>query len=408
MLDSRSKSFIVLLGSMSALTAMSIDMSLPSLPLLTQVMHTSAAKAQMTLGSFLLGFAVAQLVFGPLSDRFGRKKPLIAGLVLFVLAGIGCTVAQTIDQLIVLRFLHGAGACAGRVMATAIVRDLFDRRDGTRMLSYMTTVTAMAPLIAPTIGGLLMDVASWRAIYGLTSVAGVLVLVAIVLLLGESATRRDPDAVRLKPMLRNCRRFFGNREVMGHTLVNAFVFSALFSYVSGSPFVLIDVLGVPQSLFGVFFAMTAAALMAGATVNAKVVHRLSHVTILRAGLTLCLVAALALVGLDRLHLAGGAGIAVLVGPMVAFVFSIGFVLPNAVAAAMEPVADMAGLASSLVGFMQMTLAVAASAVVGAFYDRTAVSLTVVVAACTLVAAMTYAALSIRRPARRLASGTTAG
>src|SRR5229473_5586052 len=288
MLAPDSRAFVILLGALTALTALSIDMSLPALPRLTIVFATTPDKAQLTLSVFLIGFAIGQLAYGPISDRFGRRPVLLFGLVVYTLGGIGCALAGSIDQLILCRLLQGLGGCVGRVMGPAIVRDEFHAQKGAQVLSYVTLVMALAPLLAPVIGGYLLVFADWQAIFLSLAVFGAIVLIVIAARFAESSKHPDPQATQIPTLLRNYGRFLANRFCLGYALINCFVFAGLFSYISGSSFVFIEVFGLPGHVYGMLFGVTAFALMAGAGLNGRLLRRQPPKTVLRAGLAIVL------------------------------------------------------------------------------------------------------------------------
>lgn len=400
MLLPQSRALVVLLGALTGLTALSIDMSLPALPTLAQVFGTDADRAALTLSMFLAGYSVSQLFYGPLADRYGRRPPLLVGLALFALAGIGCAAAHGIDQLIWWRLLQGVGACAGPILARAVVRDLYERRRGVQILSYMTLVMSVAPLLAPIIGGYLLRV-DWRAIFALLAAVGLLVLGAAWFGLPESIPQRNHQAIRPTELLRNLVDFFRRRVCVGYSLLVSFVFCGLFSYISGSPFVFIEVFGVPSDRYGYLFGLTAFSLMIGALANARLVHRVAAATILRSGTGLILAAGLAMLVCGGLRLGGVAGI---IGPMLLYVVGMGMVMPNAVAAAMEPVPHMAGFASSLIGCLQTAAGSLVGYLLGLLYDRTALPMALAVALSAALAGITYFGFLSRTGASARAAG----
>lgn len=385
MLSPHSRGLIFLLGALTGLTALSIDMSLPALPTLAQVFGTDADRAALTLSMFLAGYSVSQLFYGPLADRYGRRPPLLVGLALFAVGGIGCAAAHSMGQLIWWRLLQGVGACAGPILARAVVRDLFERRRGVQILSYMTVVMSVAPLLAPIIGGYLLAL-DWRAIFALLAALGLLVLGASWFGLAESIPRRNPQAIRPAELARNLVDFCRRRVCVGYALLVSFVFCGLFSYISGSPFVFIEVFGIRSDRYGYLFGLTAFALIAGALANTRLVHRVTPATILRIGTALILAAGLAILVCGGLQLGGVAGI---IGPMLLYVLGMAMVMPNAVAAAMEPVPHMAGFASSLIGCLQTAAGSLAGYLLGLLYNRSALPMALAVALSAALVGITY-------------------
>jgi DHA1 family bicyclomycin/chloramphenicol resistance-like MFS transporter len=393
-LDPRSRLFIVLLGSLTAMTALSIDMSLPALPLLTGVLHLTAERAQLTLSLFLVGFAVGQLVVGPASDRFGRRPVLLWGIFAFALAGFGCALCRSGEALIALRFVQGAAASVGPVLGRAVVRDHFSAGQAAALLSSLIVVLAVAPLLAPLIGARLLAHFDWHAIFWVLGGAGVVLFALVAIFLGESLPVRDAGALGPRRLAGHVGAFLGNRACLAHAGVIFFVFGAQFSYISGSPFVVIDVFGVPREHFGYFFGATAACLMIGAGVNRRLLARVASAQLLRIGLWVvagsgALLAAAAL---------AGGGLAALFAPLLVFFFGLGLVNPNATAAALEPMPHVAGVASSVLGVFQMVGGAVAGWAVSRLYDHSARPMALAVALLGAVALLVHAALA--KPAKR--------
>lgn len=380
-----SRSLVVLLGALTGLTALSIDMSLPALPTFAAAFGTSADEATLTLSMFLAGYSASQLFYGPLSDRFGRRPPLIAGLVLYAVGGVGCALSGSIGQLVGWRLVQGVGACAGPILARAVVRDLYERRRAVQILSYMTLITAMAPLLAPILGGYLL-LLHWRAIFVLLALAGVGILVAASAGLPESIRWRNHRATRPAELARNLVDFLTRRVCVGYAFLVSFSFCGMFAYISGSPFVLIEVFGVPSNRFGYLFGLNAFALMAGALINSRLVRRVAPRTILRCGVVLMLVGGASISLSAALHFGG---VFAIVGSILIYLLGMGMVTPNAIAAAMEPVPRMAGFASSLIGCLQTAGGSAVGYAIGAFYDRTALPMALAVGLSAALAGITY-------------------
>jgi DHA1 family bicyclomycin/chloramphenicol resistance-like MFS transporter len=392
-LDPESRFFIVLLAALTAMTALSIDMSLPALPTLVRVLHVAPDRAQLTLGVFLLGFAGGQLFAGPASDRFGRRPVLLLGLGAFSLAGFGCALSQSMEALLALRFVQGVTACVGPVLGRAAVRDHFHAARAARFLSSLIAVFAVAPLVAPILGGQLLRRFGWHSIFWALGGLGVVLFALTALFFGESLKRPDPDALRPARLFGNVGTFLGHRASLAHGLIVFFVFGAQFAYIAGSPFVIIEVFGVSADRYGLFFGGTAACLMVGASLNSRLLLRVAPARLLRAGL-LVLVASGAALAAAAL---AGAGLAATFAPLLVFFVGLGLVSPNATAAVLEPMAHMAGAASSLLGVFQMVGGAFAGWLVGALYDRTARPMALTVAGLGAMALLVHATM-VRRPA----------
>lgn len=404
----------LLLAALTGLTSLSIDMSLPAMPQLQQAFGAGVPAVQLTLSVFLAGFALGQVFCGPLSDRWGRRPVLLAGLALFTAAGFVCAGSDSLPMLIGFRFVQGVGASVGPVVARAIVRDRFDARRGAGVLSQMTQVMIIAPLLAPTLGGYLLVHAGWPAIFLVLGASGALMCLLCWRYLPETAggTRAQADGGmadggadvggaevvgaevvvgRGAGFLASLRGIVAHRASVRHALTTCFAYAGMFAYVSASPFVLMDVFGVAEQHFGYFFALTAASLLVSATLNRSLLkRRTSPLLILRRGVLVIFAAGLAL-GLAAWS--GFGGLAGVLAPMMAYMFGQGLLMPNATAAAMAPHGHSAGVISSVMGALQTAGGALAGYLVGAFYDHTPLSLGVTVA--------TFAALTL------LASGVAA-
>jgi MFS transporter, DHA1 family, multidrug resistance protein len=376
MLRPDSRWFMVLLGALTATTALAVDMSLPALPALVAAFATTADRVQLTLSLFVLGYAGGQLVYGPLSDRFGRRPLLLVGLVLYAAAGFACALAPNIAVLVTARFVQGFGACVGPVLGRATVRDHYGGARAAQMLSYITFVFALAPMIAPFIGSFLLAHFGWPAIY--LTLAGFGLTLTLVIWLGfaESLQSRDPHAAHPTRIVANIGHFFGNRICAGYAIVNGFVFAGLFAFISGSPFVFIDGYHVSPNSFGFYFALSAIGLMMGAFANGRLLRRHSGEAVLRLGLVVIVAAGVLLCILAWTRWGGPI---LLMVPIVAYVFAQGIVLPNSIAAAMEPLGRMAGMGASLLGAVQMAGGSISGYVVNALYDGTPVPMAATIA-----------------------------
>jgi MFS transporter, DHA1 family, multidrug resistance protein len=388
----RRLSFTVLLAALAALPPLSIDMGLPAFQSLEKDLGTDTTGAGLTLSAFMGGFSVAQLLLGPLSDRIGRRPVLLGGLALYALAGIACATAGGIGPLIALRAVQGACAASGTVMALAVVRDLFDGAAARQKLSYVAVVLSLAPILAPILGATALAVGGWRAVYGFLGAAGLVLWVIVGMLLPET---RVPS-LRPPHLLAGFLRMLLHRRAMSSAVVNALSFGALFAFISGSSPLLMGNFGLPARLYGLLFAVTAVGIMVGAWLNG----RLSTCAIspdrplfaaLFGGLACCLGVLVLIVGR---HVT----LAALMPLFVGHSFTRGIVAPNATAAALEPMGDIAGLAASVVGCLQMSLAAAASAAVAALYPLLGPpAMALVMSACSAAALATFCLAGERLP-----------
>jgi DHA1 family bicyclomycin/chloramphenicol resistance-like MFS transporter len=398
MLPPGSRGFVLILGALSSLAPVAIDMNLPALPTLTAVFATSPERVQLTLSVFLLGFGAGQLVHGPTSDRFGRRPVLLAGLVLFAVGGYGSALSGSIGQLVACRLVQGLGAAAGPVLTRAMVRDLFSGAPAARLLSYIALVQGLGPLLAPIAGGFLLALVGWQAIFVAQALAATAILAAVWRWLGESVRARDEAATSAVRLFANYRRFLGSAACLRHAVMIALVFGGLFAYISNSPFVLIQVFGVPREWYGFVFALTALSLMAAAVANGRLVRRFAPAAVLRVGVVLVAAGSGAMLACAATRTGGIAGVVL---PMMVYVLGFGMVMPNATLGALEPHPDMAGVASSLLGGVQMAGGACMGYAVNALYDGTALAMAGCVAAMGALTVLVHALGPSRRgPARR--------
>ncbi|MFC3676177.1 Bcr/CflA family multidrug efflux MFS transporter [Ferrovibrio xuzhouensis] len=382
---------IVTLGALSAFTPLAVDMYLPALPALAEDFAADAGQVQLTLSVFMAGMAGGQLLYGPVSDRFGRKLPLLAGALLFVAASLGCALAPGLDALIGLRLLQALGGCAGVVIARAMVRDLFAPQEAARVFSLLMLVTGIAPIVAPLIGGYLLTWFGWPSIFVMLAGTGALALVAAQISLPE--TRPAGGRLTLGSALRSYGLLFTDRNYVGFALSNGLSMGSLFTYIAGSPFVFISLFGLPAEQFGWLFGANACAILMAAQVNRRLLRRYGAASLLTAGSAIAAVAALVLV----VFAAGGAGIWGIAPPLTVVVAMTGMVLPNGVACAMASQGERAGSAAALLGSLQYLCGGTAVTLLGLWPAGSAVPMATTMAACA-VTGFTTRLLVTRRPA----------
>lgn len=383
-LDSRRRlQIILILGVLSALGPLSIDMYLPAFATIGADFGVGVDRVELSLASFFLGLSLGQLFYGTLTDRFGRKKPLYAGLAIYAVAAAGCALARTIDQLVVLRFLQALGACAGMVISRAVVRDLFEPRESARIFSALLLVMGIAPIVAPLAGGLVVKHASWPLIFWICGGFAALTLAGIAAFLPESKAD-DPEA-RFRHALRVYVRILDDREFLRNALAGGFAQSAMFAYITASPNVFINVFGVAEENFGWIFGANAAGLILCAQINARLVRVYRPDRILRVSISV--IAALGLV-LVAAALAG-AGLWQTWLPLFLFISVLGVTFPNSTAEALASQSLRAGSASALIGTLQFVLAAGAAGLVSAFHEASAFPMAVTMAACGAAAALVY-------------------
>ncbi len=367
----------VLLAALFAFGPLSTDMYLPALPAMSRSLGPGVGSVQLTLSIFLVGFAISQLVLGPLSDRFGRRPVLLAGLAVYLVATLACVFAPSIEALIAARFFQSLGACAGVVLGRAVVRDVYGRSRAARMLSYMSAAMAVAPIVAPIIGGYVVVWFDWRAVFVVLAAFGLAMFALVATFLRETNDQLDAHAARPGPIFRNYLALLTVRRYVGYMLTNACVYAGLFAFISGSPFVLIDLLGLEPQLFGFSFATIVVGYMAGTLTAGRLTLRLGIDTMVLTGSVVALASSVAdgfLAWTGSLH------VAAVVAPMFFYMVGVGIVMPNCMAGAIGPFPAMAGTASALLGFVQMGLAALIGVLVGQFHDGTQAPMTTAIAA----------------------------
>ncbi|HWC79083.1 MAG TPA: Bcr/CflA family multidrug efflux MFS transporter [Pseudonocardiaceae bacterium] len=370
---------VLILGSLSSFGPLSIDMYLPAFPSIAGDLHAGPSAVQLTLTACLVGLAVGQLVTGPLSDTLGRKRPLMVGLVLYVLLSVGCALAPSVGALIGFRFLQALGGGAGLVIANAAARDRFSGTAMARFLSLLMLVNGIAPIVAPVIGGQLLRFTSWRGVFWLLAAIGLLLVAVCGLWLAESLPpeRRVPG--RLPDTLRSYGSLLSTRLFLGYTLAAGCSFAAMFAYISGSSFVLQDIFGLSAQQFSLVFAVNALGIVTAGQLNGRVVGRFGPRRLLAVGLASATVGG---IGLLLAVLLGWGLPAVLIG-LFLVVSSIGLVSPNGVALAMADYPSMAGTAAALLGMAQTVIGGVVAPLVGLGGTATAVPMAVVISVLTV-------------------------
>lgn len=378
-----------LLTALVALGPISTDLYLPSLPAIGRAFGADAAAAQLTLSAFIAGMAVAQLIYGPLSDRFGRRPILLIGLAIYGLASLACAVAPSIEFLIAMRFLQAVGACVGPVVCRAVVRDIYGAGGAARVLSYLSAATALGPLIGPIVGGYLEVWFGWRSNFVLLLLYGVFGGAAALLLLSETNQQRNPRATEPGQILAIYLMLLGHRRYLGYLLSASFAYGGIFSFLSGSSFVLVDGLGLSPDRYGIAFALAVTGYIAGALTAGRLSRRVGFDRLIAIGGFLALASAAALL---IQALAGLETVAGVVGTAALFLAGTAMVLPNSLGGAIGPFPRAAGAASALLGFVQMGLAALIGLPIGQASDGSALAMAIGMAACAAIGPLCYWAL----------------
>jgi MFS transporter, DHA1 family, multidrug resistance protein len=390
-----STAFTLLLGFLVALPSFGIDMSLPALTATGAALRVAPGQAGLMMSLFMLGFAIAPLVYGPASDRYGRKPVILFACLLFTIAAVGCTMARSLADLLAWRVVQGAGAGASMTITFAIVRDLFEGQAARTKISYIAMTMMVVPMIAPTAGVGLLAFGGWRTIHAVLAGVGTLLMLAMLLGFSESA-KLDP-ANRLVPsvIVRNYVRVLTHPSCLGYLLVNAAAFGSLFAYVSGSSLFLINVVGLRPEQYGLVFAATSLGIMGGSFLSTQLNTRgVAPSYSLTVGLALATTVTMLLL---LMTLAGWMPLPLVIPLLVLGNLAFGLIMPNAIERAMQPLPEIAGAAGAAMGSIQMAMGAAASGLVATLYDgHSALSMTALMALFSALALAAY--LLLARPA----------
>ena len=357
-----------LLAGLSAVGPLTTDMYLPSLPDIARQLGASSAQVQLTISAYLIGFAAGQIIYGPVSDRHGRKPVLIGAIALYCAASLACALSTSIEMLIVARAFQALGGSGGIVLTRAIVRDIYSGAHAGRELSVIGSVMALAPVLAPILGGLIQTAFGWRVTFLALVGAGFAGAAVVWALLPETLNTRAAEPVSLPSILRSYRIVGRNPAYLAYLSITAASYAGLFAWISGSAFVLQDLYGLAPFDFGVAFAFGSVGYMTGSAIAARLVIRLGLDGILGLGGCACAAGGLAMVVAVAFGLISSMS---LVLPMAVYLAGLGMVLPQGIAGAMTPFPERAGAASSLFGFLQQTAAAVCGAAVGWFLGQSA-------------------------------------
>ncbi|PWB29569.1 Bcr/CflA family drug resistance efflux transporter [Pseudomonas sp. SDI] len=381
---------ILILGALSAFGPLAIDFYLPGFPAMAQAFATDEKHIQTTLAAYFLGLSLGQLAYGPIADRFGRRIPLLFGVSLFTLASFACAYAPNLDTLILARFVQALGGCAGMVLSRAIVSDKCDAVGSAKVFSQLMLVMGLAPILAPMLGGLMVNLYGWQSIFLALTLFSALCALAVALGLPESLPANQPRQP-LSGALRAYASLLKDRLFIGHALTGGIAIAGMFAYIAGSPFVFIKLYGVPAEHYGWLFGSNAAGFILVAQVNARLLAKRGPAFLLARTVWVYLAAGLILLGISALHTAA---LWPLLIPLFVCIASLGCIIPNASACAMSGQGARAGSASALLGCLQFSVAAAAAALVGVLHDGSALPMAIVISLCG-VAAVTAATLTRR-------------
>ncbi|MFI7839624.1 multidrug effflux MFS transporter [Pseudomonas asiatica] len=385
---------VLILGALSAFGPLAIDFYLPAFPAMAQAFATDEKHVQATLAAYFLGLSIGQLAYGPVADRFGRRKPLMFGVTLFTLASLACAYAPDLDTLVLARFVQALGGCAGMVLSRAIVSDKCDPVASAKVFSQLMLVMGLAPILAPMLGGVLVNVAGWQSIFLALSLFSAGCLLAVSLGLPESLPEHIPRQP-LSGAMRQYLRLFADRVFVGHALTGGIAIAGMFAYIAGSPFVFIKLYGVPAEHYGWLFGTNAAGFILVAQVNARLLAKRGPAFLLARAVWLYLAAGLVLLAVAATR---PTQLWPLLVPLFVCISSLGCIIPNASACAMSGQGARAGSASALMGCLQFSVAAGAAALVGLLHDGSAVPMALVISLCGALV-VSVALLTRRLPAK---------
>ncbi|MFF1482222.1 multidrug effflux MFS transporter [Streptomyces sp. NPDC058301] len=388
----------LVLGGLTALPPLSMDMYLPALPEVTGALHAPAATVQLTLTACLAGMALGQLVVGPMSDKWGRRRPLLAGMAVYVVATAVCAFAPDAGLLIAFRLLQGLAGAAGIVIARAVVRDLYDGVEMARFFSTLMLISGAAPVVAPLIGGQVLRVTDWRGVFGVLTAVGLLLTLFVWRCLGETLPPERRHEGGVGEALRTMGSLLKDRVFTGYVLAGGLAFAALFSYISASPFVIQEIYGASPQTFSLLFGLNSVGLVAAGQINGKLlVGRVSLDKVLGCALSVVVLAAAALLVMVS-GVFGDPGLAPVAAGLFVLMSAMGMATPNTTAQALMRTPHAAGSASALLGTSSFLIGAVASPLVGIAGESTAVPMAVVQVASGVAALVCF--LVLCRPWQR--------
>lgn len=364
--------FVALMAGMMALTALSLDIMLPALDQIRDDLNVTVDnRQQLVVAIYMLGFALGQVFYGPLSDRFGRRPMLFAGLALYIAASIGCAFATSLDNLLVWRLVQGFGNAAPRIIAVAVVRDVYGGRKMAEVMSFVMMTFIIVPVLAPSVGGLVLLYGEWQAIFWVLGVAGALILGWTALRLPETRPEEDRAPLSVAWLGAALHKTVTTRMTLGYTLATGVIFAALLAYVSSAQQIFTSVYALGD-MFPIVFGVTAVGMAAASVLNGRFVGRIGMRRISHAALIGYLVAGLGMTLAARLG--GTPPLALFIGLLIFGLFCFGLIMPNFNAIAMEPMGHIAGTASSFIGAVTTATAAVLGGWVGQRYDGSIVPL----------------------------------
>lgn len=369
-----------MLGLLSAIGPFSIDMYLPGFKSIAVDLQTNIEHIQLSLTSFFIGIAGGQMIYGPLLDRFGRKSPLLIGLLIYIGASIGCVFIQSADGLILLRFIQALGSCAGMVASRAMVRDYFPPTETAKIFSMLMLVIGISPILAPTIGGYIIEIWGWHYIFVFLTVLTILISLGVIFILPKSKPNINISLLP-SPIMKGFWKVLKNPQFLIYSIAGGTASSGLYAYLSGSPFVMMEIYGLNEKQYGWVFALLAAGLIITSQLNTLMLKRFSSESISKYALMVQAIAGSLMLILALSNSLTLYGIIVLI---FCFLACQGFVFPNTSALALNPFSKSAGSASALLGTIQLSIGAFASVLVSIAHNRTNIPMVSIMAACAIV------------------------
>lgn len=385
----------VILGILSGIGPVVIDLYLPGLPQMADDLHTSASIVQLSLTSCLLGLAIGQIVIGPFSDVLGRRIPLIVSLAVFAAASFLCALTSSVWVLIAMRFIQGAAGAGGIVISRAIARDLYSGTELTKFFSLLMLVNGIAPIVSPVAGGQLMKVTTWNGVFFMIGVFGIIIILSVIIGIRESLSPDNRTRGGFKETFVSFGRLFGQRTFMGYALAQGLITAGMFGYISASPFVLQDIYGLSAQAFSFCFAVNGLGIIIAAQITGRLVSRFGEAALLRCGLMISLAASLVLFVSVVFH----APLMFVLIPLFIVVSCIGIVTTSSGSLAMQSQGKSAGSASALLGLLTFILGAGAAPLVGIAGSHTALPMAVVIVCCNISALVCFKMLVGRRASK---------
>lgn len=370
--------WLILMGALTAIGPFAIDMYLPAFPTIAANLGVPRGDVERTLAAYLIGLALAQVFYGPMADRFGRKPPLMVGLALFMIASLGCALSGSVQALTGWRVVQAMGGAAGIVIPRAVIRDHYETHEAARAMSLLMLIMGLAPILAPLAGGQLLAIASWRSLFWIMLAGGAMLMVAVARIMKESLAPERVVPLRWSTILRNYRELFRHRGFMAHSLAGGFGQAGMFAYIIGSPRVFIELYGVQPQYYGLLFGTNALSLIVCSQISARLLRTYQPRQLQRYALTSLAIASLVAVGLT---LAGWMTLPLLMVCLICYMGSQGFVNPNSAALALSDQGKRLGAASALLGTLQLSCGALAGFAVSAWQTDSALPLTTTLATC---------------------------